>query len=252
MSGATGSAGHEKDRAWRVFAVFAIPVVSSWMKLRIIDGHKMPKTGSFVLAPNHNTNIDPVVVGLAMWRLGRVPRFLAKASLFRVPVFGSLMRALGHVPVERTGRGGNPLAVAAKLAERGHAVLIYPEGTLTREPELWPMRGKTGAVRVALEQGVPIVPAAHWGSQALLPRYSTRFRPFPRKRIDVIIGDAVDLSPWRGRPLDAATLAEATDAVMDAITALLEQLRGESAPAERWDPAQHGQTEYGRPDQPPV
>jgi len=125
-------------------------------------------------------------------------------------------------------------------------VVVYPEGTLTRDPELWPMRGKTGAVRIALEQGIPIVPAAHWGTQHVMERYSKKISFFPRKTISVKIGDPVDLSAFRERSLDTATLNEATAVVMSAITGLLEDLRGEKAPVKRWNPAEHNQKETGR------
>ena len=108
------------------------------------------------------------------------------------------------------------------------------------------MRGKTGAVRVALERGIPIVPAAHWGTQELMPRYSKKISIFPRKHIIVKIGDPLDLAEFRGRPLDSATLSAATAVVMDAITALLEDIRQEKAPLERWNPAAHDQKETGR------
>ena len=87
-------------------------------------------------------------------------------------------------------------------------VVVYPEGSLTREPDLWPMRGKTGAVRIALERDIPIIPAAHWGTQALLARYGKKLSLFPRKTIDVAIGEPLDLSAYRGKPLDQATLLE--------------------------------------------
>jgi 1-acyl-sn-glycerol-3-phosphate acyltransferase len=236
----------EKTAAWRTLAVFAIPLLGAIMRFRIRGREHIPASGAFILAPNHFSNIDPVVMGLALWKLGRVPRFLAKASLFRVPLLGGMMRALGQIPVERAG-GGDPLAGAAHLIAQGHAVIIYPEGTLTREPDLWPMRGKTGVVRAALAHGVPVVPAAHWGTQRLLARYSTRLRPFPRKTIDIAIGPPVDLSRWRGRELTTAELAAATEAVMHDVTGLVAELRGEPAPTgERWDPAKHGQSDYGR------
>lgn len=245
-----GSAS-EKDASWRFFAIFAVPFLSSLVKLRFHDREKLPATGAFILAPNHYSHFDPVVVGLSMWKLGRVPRFLAKASLFRVPVFGRLiMHGLGHIPVERSGRGANPLAAVSDMSARGLAVLIYPEGTLTRDPDLWPMRGKSGAVRAALENDVPIIPAAHWGTQKIMPRYAKFPKVFPRKTVDVIFGDPVDLSPWRGQPLNASSVSAATAAVMQAITELTERLRGETAPAERWDPAAHGQSEFGNPDAP--
>jgi 1-acyl-sn-glycerol-3-phosphate acyltransferase len=108
------------------------------------------------------------------------------------------------------------------------------------------MRGKFGAVRLALEHGIPIIPCAQWGAQAVLPRYSKKISLFPRKNIDIVFGAPVDLSRWADAPRSSQTYAEATTAVMNAVTALLEDLRGEKAPAERWDPSQHGQTEIGR------
>jgi len=101
-------------------------------------------------------------------------------------------------------------------------------------------------VRVALEHGIPIVPAAHWGTQAIMPRYSKKLHLFPRKTILVKIGDPIDLAQFRGRNLDPTTLNEATAVVMDAITALLEDLRDEAAPAKRWNPSEHDQKETGR------
>ena len=229
--------GREANAVWRVAAGIAIPLFDPMARIEIRGGEKLPHEGSFVVTPNHLTNIDPVVVARTLWTLGCVPRFLAKASLFRVPLFGRLMHAMGHVPVERGGRthGSNPLEVARALVATGGGVIVYPEGTLTRDDDLWPMRGKSGAVRLAIEAGVPLVPMAHWGGQQLLGRYSKALRPFPRKRVQVAIGDPVDLSAYRGRPLDQAALAEATALVMRRITELLEELRGERAPDRPWE-----------------
>jgi 1-acyl-sn-glycerol-3-phosphate acyltransferase len=216
-------------------------------KITILDGDKAPRSGAFVLTPNHYSEIDPLVMGVAMWKVGRMPRFLAKASLFRIPVFGAILRASNQVPVERAGaaRGSDPLAAARQITEHGLAVIVYPEGTLTREPDLWPMRGKLGAVRMALDADIPVIPVAHWGTQHVLPRYG-RLSLFPRKRIVVRYGDPVDLSAYRDKPRTTKNLGEATELVMAAITGLLEDLRGEKAPAERWDPTAHQQAETGK------
>ena len=128
----------------------------------------------------------------------------------------------------------------------GKVVAIYLEGTLTRDPDLWPMRGKAGAVRLALESGIPLIPAAHWGSQRLMPRYGKKIKPFPRKTVEVMIGEPLDLSRFTGRPIDARLLNEATDVLMQEIARLLGELRGETPPPERWDPASHQQSETGR------
>lgn len=239
----------EKTAIWRLLAGLVIPLMGALSKITILDGHKVPVSGAFVLAPNHYSEIDPLVVGVAMWKVGRMPRFLAKASLFKIPVLGAIMRASKQVPVERAGtaRSADPLAVARQITEHGLAVIIYPEGSLTRDPNYWPMRGKFGAVRMALDADIPIIPMAHWGAQLVLPRYG-RLSLFPRKKIVVKYGDPVDLSAYRGKPVNTALLADATNVVMNDITALLEDLRGETAPAERWDPAAMHQSETGHFD----
>ena len=123
---------------------------------------------------------------------------------------------------------------------------MYPEGTLTRDPALWPMRGKTGAVRLALADDIPLIPMAHWGAQAILPRYG-KLSLWPlRRHVRVILGDPVDLSEFADKRAQPAALIAATDRLMAAIAELLSQLRGEPAPEKRWDPAEHGQRETGR------
>ncbi|WP_353810563.1 lysophospholipid acyltransferase family protein [Agromyces sp. SYSU T00194] len=222
--------------------------MSAMMRLRF-HGEKLPAQGAFVLAPNHYSEIDPVVMGVATWHLGRLPRFLAKASLFTVPVVGWFLRTSGQIPVERAGsRSHAALRAAQDLVDKGRMVIVYPEGSLTRDPDLWPMRGKTGAVRLALERGIPLIPVAHWGTQELMPRYGKRLHPFPRKTIHVAVGKPLDLSAYAEGPLDQATLTAATAVVMDEIAELLAGLRGEPAPVARWDPAAHRQNETGRFD----
>lgn len=241
------AARSEKTPIFRVLAAILLPLMNILGRYRIEQGEKLPATGAVVVAPNHYSEIDPIVIGVAIWKRGRAPRYLAKASLFKVPVLGWLLRRSEQIPVERQGsRGSDPLAAANQLVEKELVVVVYPEGTLTRDPDLWPMRGKTGAVRLALTAGVPLIPVAHWGTQKIMPRYGKGVSLFPRKDVRIRFGDPVDLSRFEGRNLDAATLAEATDLLMDAITALLAELRGETPPAERWDPARKGQAETGR------
>lgn len=244
---AQAKASSEKTPMFRVLAAFVVPLMGAISKMEIKNSDKMPRAGAFVLAPNHYSNLDPLVMALAVWKLGRAPRFLAKASLFKVPVVGAALRSTGQIPVERAGsnRVSEPLRAANELVANGHCIIIYPEGTLTRDPGLWPMRGKTGAVRMALEQNIPIIPSAHWGTQEIMPRYSKKISVFPRKTIRITFGDPVDLSAFVGRPLNAATLREATEVVMTAVTKLVEELRNETAPVERWNPTAHKQSETG-------
>lgn len=231
-----------------LFAVIALPLIGLMVKFRFHDRDKMPLTGPVIITPNHFTNIDPVVMGVATWYLGRLPRFMAKASILRIPVIGWLLRQSGQIPVERGGstRSSAALLAAKELVAKGRALIVYPEGSLTRDPDMWPMRGKSGAVRLALELDIPVVPLAHWGTQAVMARYSKKVNFFPRHTVDVKVGDPVDLSEFQGMPLDSKTLNAATNKVMDAITTLVEDLRGEKAPAVRWNPAEHNQSETGR------
>ncbi|WP_336645370.1 lysophospholipid acyltransferase family protein [Microbacterium sp. USHLN186] len=233
-------------------AVIVIPLVSLLAKITVADAHKLPRKGPFVLAPNHYSEFDPLIVAIAVYRTGRLPRFMAKDSLFRVPVLGWVLRRTGMIPVARTSSASaakQTLAASRELVENDRGVIVYPEGTLTRDPQMWPMRGKSGAVRLALTADIPLIPVAHWGTQAIMARYQKGLSLWPlRKPVRVVFGDPVDLSDLRGRAGEPGVLAEATERLMAAITALLEQLRDEKAPAKRWNPAEHGQKETGRLD----
>jgi 1-acyl-sn-glycerol-3-phosphate acyltransferase len=226
----------------------AAPLIALFAKIEIEGAQKLPREGAYVLAPNHYSEFDPLVVALATWKIGRAPRFLAKESLFRIPVLGWVLRTTGMVPVARTSSresARKTLDTAETLVEHGRGLIVYPEGTLTRDPDMWPMRGKSGAVRLALEGGIPLIPMAHWGTQQILPRYG-KLKLWPlRRRVRVIVGDPVDLSEFtaEGQP---AALAAATDRLMADVAQLLSKLRGEPAPASRWNPVEHGQNETGR------
>lgn len=229
-----------------VVAGIVRPVMNLLMRKKWLGLEKLP-AGGFIAAPNHCTEIDPLVVGHMLYNQQRMPHFLAKAGLFKVPVLGFVLRATKQIPVERSTSGANrSLQIAKEVVDEGGAIIIYPEGTLTRDPELWPMKGHTGAARMALESGIPVVPMAHWGAHEVLPRYAKRMYVFPRKTSRLVVGDPVDLSAFAGRPLDKATLTEATNVIMEAITELLATLRGGQPPLVRWDPSAHNQSAHGR------
>lgn len=237
----------EKTFAWRFFAGIVVPLILLLTRFRFRDVDKIPATGSFIMVFNHYSDFDPLVTAYTLWKHGRAPHYLAKASLFRIPIVGRAFQITDQVPVERAVGGAAPIAAAGRLIDKQLALVIYPEGTLTRDPEMWPMRGKYGAARLALQHDIPIIAAASWGAQRVLPRWTKKLSVFPRKTVDVIVGDEIDLSAWKGRHTEGAALAAATAAIMESIVDLVEQLRGETAPAARWDPAEHGQSEFGRP-----
>ena len=175
-------------------------------------------------------------------------RFLAKAEIFDVPVVGWIVRNAKQIPVYRLSSDASLSSRAAVDAvQNGECVIVYPEGTITRQPDLWPMTGKTGAARIALSSNVPVIPVAQWGAHEILPPYTKRPRLLPRKTIWMAAGRPVELDDLRGQPLTPELLREATNRIMDDITRLLEGIRGERAPSERYDPRTTGVRQIGNP-----
>lgn len=224
------------NRAYRNVARIVRPLLRATTKTDWREVEHLPTDRGFIVASNHMTNVDPLTFAHFLWDNGVAPKVLAKASLFKVPVVGRVLRATGQIPVYRnTSAAGESLGAAVTALEQGDAVAVFPEGTLTRDPDLWPMTGKTGVARLALTTRAPVVPVAQWGPQDLLGRYSKLLKPIPRKLVTVLVGPPVVLDDLYDRPQDTATLREATERVMDAITRLLEEVRGEKAPAVRYD-----------------
>ena len=134
---------------------------------------------------------------------------------------------------------------AEKRRAEGASVIFYPEGTATRDPELWPMVAKTGVARLALTSGAPVIPIAHCGTQEILPYGSKKVKLFPRKTVRTVAGKPVDLSEWAGKHTSARALRAATEAIMGEVTALVGQLREEEPPALPWDPNTSSRTVPG-------
>lgn len=201
----------------------------------------LPRTGGFILAPNHISNFDPVYLDYFMLSNGYPIRFMAKDSLFHVPLLAWFMRKLKMVPVKRGGsHARDSLAPARSALRAGEAVGIYVEGTITRDPEYWPMRPKTGAARLALQLGVPVIPLAQWGAQTVMDRYSKCVRPWGRHRMTIRVLAPVDLSDLLGRERDPEAVHEASWRIQRAITAGVQQIRGGQAPLVAWDPDREG------------
>lgn len=190
--------------------------------------------GGVIVAPNHTSWFDPPVVAFALWQADRPPRFLGKEAVFRVPVFGALIRHAGQIPVYReSAEARTAIRDALTALDRGECVVVYPEGTITRDPDIWPMSAKTGAVRLALTSGRPLFPMVQWGSHEVMRPYVKELRLLPRKTVHIRVGEPVDLSDLDAGSMDAATLAIGGERLMDAITALEADIRGESPPAAR-------------------
>ena len=240
----------QQRRGWAYGLCIAIlePVLLVLTKRRWVGGENLPASGGCVLAANHVSHLDPLTFAHFAYAYGRLVRFLAKAAVFDVPVLGRIVRSAKQIPVYRlTTDASQSLVAAVDAVQQGECVVVYPEGTITRQPDLWPMRGKTGAARIALTAGVPVIPIAQWGPNHILAPYAKRPRLFPRRTISMTVGPPVDLDDLRDRPLTPALLRQATDRIMDDITRMLEEIRGEQAPAERFDPRAKGVREIGNP-----
>jgi 1-acyl-sn-glycerol-3-phosphate acyltransferase len=198
----------------------------------------IPKSGPVIIAPNHMSYADWGTDSLFFYEAGRYPTFLVKASAFKVPFIGKLLYGAGQIPVNRgVADAAQALKQAEQALKEGAAVIIYPEGTATRDPGLWPMVAKTGVARVALATGAPVIPVARWGTQDVLPYGSKKPKLWPRQTVRTVAGKPVDLSEWAGKQTSARALRAATDAIMADVTGLVASLRGEEPPAIPFDMA---------------
>jgi 1-acyl-sn-glycerol-3-phosphate acyltransferase len=217
---------------WQRFAaVVILPVLRVWTKPTWTAQGNIPPAGGVIIVANHASQFDPLVVAHYIYNAGRWPRFLAKASLWDVPVLGSFLTKVKQIPVERGSvEAVKSLDVLVDAVQQGGVVMIYPEGTTTKEPDLWPMRGKTGAARLALVTGAPVVPVANWGSYKIFDSRTGKLKPGLRVPVGVTAGQPVDLSRWSGSPPTKAVLEEMTEAIMLDIRDLVAGLRGEEPP----------------------
>ncbi|MGW4641367.1 lysophospholipid acyltransferase family protein [Sphaerisporangium sp. NPDC004334] len=217
---------------WEALVVAIVKTVLLLFTKRDWRGRSnVPRKGGVIIAANHLSWSDPLLFAHFAYNNGRWPVYLAKSGVFDIPVIGTIVRKCRQIPVHR---GSTDAARSLKEAEQalreGSCVIFYPEGTITRDPEFWPMGAKTGVARLALATGVPVIPVAHWGAQELLPYGQKKPRLFPRKTFRVIAGPPVDLSKYAGLPMRSQVLKEATADIMAAITSQLADLRGEKAP----------------------
>lgn len=243
----------EKTGFW-VWVTACIFYPLSWIgKTTPTGAEHLRRPGGILLVMNHVSHLDPPVDAVFVHRNGRVPRFLAKESLFRTPVFKHLIGRAGSIPVYRASASAGDSLVAAKEALRdGKLVLIYPEGTITKDPEGWPMHSRTGVARLALdcmEHDVPVVTAARWGTNKILNGYTKKFRPFPRKRVWFNVAAPVDMSVYRDRKVNNELLREVTDMLMNRVREQLAEIREEQAPTEFYAPSKAGKaSQEGKPE----
>ncbi|RBM04990.1 1-acyl-sn-glycerol-3-phosphate acyltransferase [Streptomyces sp. PT12] len=222
---------------YRLAAILVKPPLLVFFRRDWRGMEHIPAEGGFITAVNHNSYLDPLSYAHFQYNTGRVPRFLAKVSLFNEGAVGRFMRGTGQIPVYRnTVDAADAFRAAVAAVHRGECVAFYPEGTLTRDPALWPMEGKTGAARVALLTRAPVIPVAQWGAHEAMPPYARRkkIRLLPRKTLTVVAGPPVDLGEFYDREPTPELLRDVTDVIMGAITELLAEVRRERPPLERY------------------
>jgi 1-acyl-sn-glycerol-3-phosphate acyltransferase len=222
-------------RTW-VAILYPVDGLLFRIRWRNLDRVPAPDRGGVLIAVNHVSQIDTVLMARLVWQSGRVPRFMIKAGVFDWPIVGGMMKGSGQIPVYRgTTDAAKSLRDAVAALERGEAVVIYPEGTTTKDPDNWPMQAKTGIARlVLLSPDTPIVPIGQWGPH--------RMGGFSLKRLGrrrpslASVGEPLDMSRFRGKEPTGATLREITDEIMRAVRAEVATLRGEPEPEEFFVP----------------
>ncbi len=207
------------------------------LRWRHLERVPAPDEGGVIIVVNHIGQVDTVLMARAVWQSGRVPRFMIKAGVFDWPVVGRMMSGAGQIPVHRgTTDAAQSLRDAVTALEHGEAVIIYPEGTTTKDPDSWPMQAKTGIARlVLLSPDTPVVPIGQWGVQRM---GGLSLRRLGRRRTHLLsVGEPLDLSRFRGKEPSQTLQREITDEIMSAVRDQVAELRGEPAPAEFFKPA---------------
>jgi 1-acyl-sn-glycerol-3-phosphate acyltransferase len=224
--------GEKLGVAWGITMAVLYAPFSLLVRSRYRHLDRLPQSGPAILVVNHVSHVDPFLVAKMIIDGARRPRFLAKDTIFDVFAVGAAMRSMGHIPVKRgTTDARQSFTAAVDALHEGGLIVLHPEGTVTRDPDGWPMAGKTGAARLAmLAPDVPVIPVAQWGVQQQVDLYRKKVKLIPRPRHVMSIGVPIDLSEFRGRSPDPATLRAVTDVIMRRLRADVAELRGEPAP----------------------
>jgi 1-acyl-sn-glycerol-3-phosphate acyltransferase len=226
-------------RFW-VMLIYPLDGLFFKIRWRNLDEMPAPEGGGVIVAINHISQIDTVLMARMIWQAGRVPRFMVKSEVFKWPIIGYLQAGAGQIPVYRgKADAATSLRDAVSALARGECVVIYPEGSYTKDPAGWPMLAKTGVARLALlSPETPVIPVGQWGAQYRKGPKWARFlkRLVHRPVVSAEVGKPVDLGRFRGAEPTGETLREMTDTIMSAIRDQVADLRGEAPPTEFYKP----------------
>lgn len=204
----------------RCFGPLLLRALGGW---HVSGCEHIPSEGPALICPNHVSYLDPPVIGIAS------PRrccYMAKASLFKIPLLGGFIRKSYSYPVDRDEGGRQAIRIGTTLLEAGELVVIFPEGTRSPTGDLIP--GQPGAAFIASRAGAPVIPAAIWGTDIVLPMHAKRIYRCP---VYVRFGAAMQLPrPAEGERLSRAQLQEFTDELMGRIGALRREIESQVPP----------------------
>lgn len=215
--------GYLLESTYLVAKAILLPWLSTWFRWSIEGAENIPSKGAGLLAFNHIGYLDPLAAAYTVDRAGRVPRFLAKSELFKDKRIAWILKGAKQIEVHR-GSPEAPMALtkAFDALRKGELIVVFPEGTITSDPDLNPMPAKTGAARLARGTGTPLIPCAVWGTQNIWPKgYAKRWWP-PKQDVLVRIGDPLRLDDLPDSP---DGWREASVRLMDAIEVLVASLR---------------------------
>jgi 1-acyl-sn-glycerol-3-phosphate acyltransferase len=223
----------------RLCVMVIYPLDAALFRIRWHHLDRMPEKGPVLVVINHVSQIDTLLMARLIWQSGRIPRFMIKSGVFEVAGLGAIMRGSKQIPVERgTQDAARSLQAAVEALERGEAVIIYPEGSTTKDPQQWPMQAKTGLARlIQLAPHVPVLPIGQWGAQRHKLRNGTRLGRRPlRPLVQATLGKPMDMSFVADLPASQTTLRKVTDQIMATIRDEVAALRNEPAPEAFYKP----------------
>lgn len=199
------------------------PWLRTWFRWTIEGDEKIPRSGGAILAFNHIAFLDPFAAAYVVDKIGRRPRFLAKSELFEDKRVSWILKGAKQIEVKR-GTKEAPMALdrALDALAAGEIIVVFPEGTITDDPDLSPMQAKTGAARLALASGAPLIPCAIWGTANIWPKdYAKHWWP-PRQDILIRVGEPMPVS---GDSDSTEAWQEVSAAIMERIAVLVAGLR---------------------------
>jgi 1-acyl-sn-glycerol-3-phosphate acyltransferase len=204
------------------------------IKINMTGIENIPRTGGALVAVNHLSFVDYVMAGYPGAERGRLTRFMAKKEVFDHAIGGPVMRSFHHIAIDRaSGQGG--MDEARRYLDAGELVGIFPEGTISQSFELQPL--KSGAVRIAADAGVPLIPIVLWGTQ----RFLTKGKPrdFSRhKTVGIEVGEPMHPTPADNANALTAELQTRMEAMLDRL--INAHPAAEQPPGSWWLPASHG------------